>query len=692
VQPFSTAAAHLIAELTRLELMIRRHVLKLRAQGLITDDDFRGLYIPDEHVDRLLRPNFNQNDVDGVAALSGRIATIRGENLAKAAPHLPLLRLISLFGLSDFEADVLLIAAAPELDVRYQTLFSYAQNDVTRKRPTVDFALKLLCATMEQSFERRRSFDARAPLLRSRLLSLIDDPQDREPPLASRYLAADPRIVAFLTGDSGIDERLAPVAEEISSGPGWGDLVFNTELHRQLALIEPSAPEAVLLFEGARGTGRRSAARLLAASLEMPLLAIDMRRFTQPPELLRREALLRNACLYLDCWESYTPSDIQPAQLVARLLIPGRPLFLGSTMPWNPNEPRCSYTVRHLHFAMPPVSDRAAMWRKSLNGHRDSVDIGDLAAKFALTPGQISRTARDAARSGEPLHAAAQICAGASLGTFARKVKCVYQWSDLVLPNKPLQQLRETLWSIRHREVVYGRWQFEGKLALGRGVNILFSGQSGTGKTMAASILAQELALDLYKIDLASVVSKYIGETEKNLSAVFRDAQSANCVLFFDEADALFGKRSEVKDAHDRYANLEVAWLLQRMEEYEGIVILATNFVKNLDDAFARRMHHAVEFPFPDTAHRERIWRSAFPAGAPLDDDIDFAFLARQFDLAGGNIRNVALAAAFLAAEQGGRIRMEHLVLSVGRELQKVGKLPSQTEFRQYYELIRQRC
>ena len=197
------------------------------------------------------------------------------------------------------------------------------------------------------------------------------------------------------------------------------------------------------------------------------------------------------------------------------------------------------------------------------------------------------------------------------------------------------------------------------------------------------------LERDLYKIDLSNVVSKYIGETEKNLSRIFREAQASNAILFFDEADALFGKRSEVKDAHDRYANIEVAYLLQQMEEYRGIVILATNLSKNIDDAFARRMQHSIEFPLPDVVSRERIWRGMFPASAPLAKDIDFGFLARQFELAGGNIRNIVLAGALLAAEEGkGSIRMEHLVVAVARELQKLGKMPSQANFRHYYELI----
>jgi SpoVK/Ycf46/Vps4 family AAA+-type ATPase len=258
-----------------------------------------------------------------------------------------------------------------------------------------------------------------------------------------------------------------------------------------------------------------------------------------------------------------------------------------------------------------------------------------------------------------------------------------------VLPPRAIQQLREVCATEKHRHLVYSTWGFDRRLSLGKGLNVLFHGSSGTGKTMAASILAQELGLDLYKIDLSTVVSKYIGETEKQLSQIFREAQSSNASLFFDEADALFGKRSEVKDAHDRYANIEVGYLLQKMEEYEGIVILATNFRKNMDEAFTRRMHFIIEFAFPDAPNRERIWKTLIPLDAPLADDVNFAFLARQFELAGGNIRNVALAAAFLAAAEGSPIRMEHFILATARELQKLGRMPSRTEFREYYDLTR---
>jgi SpoVK/Ycf46/Vps4 family AAA+-type ATPase len=236
---------------------------------------------------------------------------------------------------------------------------------------------------------------------------------------------------------------------------------------------------------------------------------------------------------------------------------------------------------------------------------------------------------------------------------------------------------------------VYEQWGFERKLSLGKGIVALFSGSSGTGKTFAAEILAGDLGMDLYQIDLSCVVSKYIGETEKNLSRVFQEAQDSNAILFFDEADALFGKRSEVKDAHDRYANIEINYLLQKVEEYEGVIILASNMSKSIDAAFLRRMHFSIEFPFPDEDHRLQIWHGIFPPEAPLETDVDFKFLASNFKITGGNIKNVAVAAAFRAAEEQSRICMKHLIVSLKREYQKLGKVCEESEFGKYYELVR---
>jgi SpoVK/Ycf46/Vps4 family AAA+-type ATPase len=293
-------------------------------------------------------------------------------------------------------------------------------------------------------------------------------------------------------------------------------------------------------------------------------------------------------------------------------------------------------------------------------------------------------------RGGEPvtrddLQAAARLQSQPRLSDVAQRIEARYRWDDIVLPEERVAQLREIALQVRYQHVVYEQWGFAPKASLGRGVSALFVGESGTGKTMAAEVIAAELGLDLYKIDLSGLVSKYIGETEKNLSRVFDEASGANAILFFDEADAVFGKRTEVRDSHDRYANIEVSYLLQKIEEYDGIVVLASNLRANLDEAFLRRLKAIIDFPFPEEADRRRIWELNLRSRAPLADDVDLEFAARQFRLAGGNIRNIALLGAFLAASEGGPIAMRHVVRAARREFQKLGRLVTQADFAHWY-------
>jgi SpoVK/Ycf46/Vps4 family AAA+-type ATPase len=265
----------------------------------------------------------------------------------------------------------------------------------------------------------------------------------------------------------------------------------------------------------------------------------------------------------------------------------------------------------------------------------------------------------------------------------------VFEWHDLVLPERPREVLRSISSYLRHRDLVLSEWGYGRSVARAQGLKVLFAGESGTGKTMAGQALARDLGLDLFRIDLATVVSKYIGETERNLDRIFDAAEGSNAILFFDEADALFGKRSEVRDSHDRYANIEVAYLLQKMESYEGAVILATNLRRNIDEAFLRRLDFVIDFPFPEASDRERIWKLVLPDTAPLAEDIDVPFLASEFKLAGGSIRNASLAAAFLAAEDGARIGMRHLVRGVALEYGKLGRLAPEADVEHFHELIR---
>ena len=337
---------------------------------------------------------------------------------------------------------------------------------------------------------------------------------------------------------------------------------------------------------------------------------------------------------------------------------------------------------------MPDTPMRQAAWERALERFTPGAErawTGPLASQFRLTPGQIHDAVawaeqRHAMQGGQQaitlaeLYAACRSQSHHKLGDLAIKVEPHYGWDDLVLPAEKLEQLTEICSQMAHRSRVFGEWGFQRKLSHGRGLSALFGGPSGTGKTMAAEVMAHALQLDLYKIDLSGVVSKYIGETEKNLARVFQEAESSNAILFFDEADALFGKRTKISDAHDRYANIETSYLLQRMEAYEGMVILATNLRENMDEAFTRRIKFIIDFPFPDVASRKLIWQTHFPRQTPVSTDLDYDWLAQQFQITGGNIKNIVLGAAFCAAANGGTINMMHVLHGARREFEKIGK------------------
>jgi hypothetical protein len=683
VTPLSVADArtHLRAELALLDLLLERHVLRLRAAQLLDENDFRGLYIADAQVDALLRSASRLPEDDpGAVALTTHIEAARAANRAMAADDLPLFALQRKLGLDRFDVELLVLAAATEIDLRYQTLFAYAQNDVTRKQPSVALALQLLCDSDDERLDRRRAFSPHAPLLRERLLQFVEDPQEREAPLLAQRLRVDMRVADFLLGMDTLDPRLTASVRRIRPSANLRDLHLDASIHERIANLVPQIGNATTVIEGPEGSGRMRVAEAMVAQLGHSALMVDP--FIDALPFIRRESLLGGDAVIVKCIDG-----VQPA-----LALFDRPLFFVTTENWRTDAYSISLTV-------PDVPARARLWRDALG--TDDVDSAPVAQRFALTAAQIGRAvehARAVAASRAPdqralrigdLQEGAQSQSSRSLRKLAANIELRYEWSDLILPPRPIQQLSAVCRAVAYRHIVHGEWGLA-RRAAGRGVAVLLTGPSGTGKTMAASIIARELGLEMYRIDLSAVVSKYIGETEKNLDRVFNEAQTSNAVLFFDEADALFGKRSEVKDAHDRYANIETAYLLQRMEGYDGIVILATNLGRNIDEAFARRMFETIEFPFPDAAHRQRIWRAILGAGAPVASDVDVEFLARQFELSGGNIRNVVLAAAYAAAAANAPITMQDLIRATARELHKIGRLPSRDEFREHYDAIRE--
>jgi hypothetical protein len=466
---------------------------------------------------------------------------------------------------------------------------------------------------------------------------------------------------------------------------------------RDAAALIASQPArwATVNFIGRIGRGAEQAAQVACDDLHLMPRLLDVSRLAalSPADrsellaLLGREALLAGLALVVDTRTIQAPGE--QASVVDELIANvAATLFIVSAERWPTD--RGVATVR---VPGPDRDEQRQLWHAALNGgaQRIESEIDDIVQQFDLGGPAIADIVERAGRSGLPISGAElwSVCreqSGMVLDELACRLSPCFGWDDIVLPDDVRAQLRELAGQVQQRGRVYDRWGFGAQLARGRGITALFAGASGTGKTMAAEILAADLALDLYRVDLAGVVSKYIGETEKNLRRVFEAAEHSGAILFFDEADTLFGSRTEVRDSHDRYANLEVNYLLQRMEDYSGLAILATNRRSALDSAFLRRLRFVIEFPFPNADDRRRIWERVFPAGAPTDG-LELAFLSR-FDLSGGNIKSIALNAAFLAAAQQVPIGMPIVMRAAAREYAKLSKPISAAEFGPYYSAV----
>lgn len=657
-------------------------------------DAFRGLYINEQDARRTL--------LRGPCFPLPAAAPDRGDAWLQ---HGPMARLAERYDLDAFDCGVLLLALAPEIDVRYERVYAYLQDDVTRRRPAVDLVLNLLCDTAEEKIERRRHFEPQASLIRHKLIELLADPAQPRPPLLAHYIKLDEIAAGLLLDRDGLDSRLAAFCAfsraEISLASLPLERAARDGLFDAAQQAHRSGRPARFYFRGPDLPLRKLTAEALSYDLGARLLLADLGRFEDNPleaiGALFRYAANHGVMLFLDHADSLAFDSGELRYLTESLAASSCDAILAGAAAWPAGRLFDDAGIVEIEFGTPAFKIRREQWRSNLSVQGcdlPDAQLDSLADLFHLHSDQIA-AASVAARnrawqrgseqpSLEDCFRAARAQSGQALATLTRKVEPLYGWADIVLPEPTLAQLRDVCNRVRRRRQVFHEWGFDSKLSLGKGVTALFAGPSGVGKTMAAEIIARELALDLYKIDLAGVVSKYIGETEKNLDRIFAAAESSDAILFFDEADALFGKRSEVRDSHDRYANIEISYLLQKMEAYRGVAILASNLRQHLDESFLRRLAFTIHFPFPDEEHRRGIWKSVWPQAAPLDSAVDFDFLASRFKLSGGNIRNAALSAAFLAAEEGGTIAMRHLLRGVEREYQKMGKPLGRDQFQPY--------
>jgi len=725
MDPYRDSIEHLTDELNRVDLLIRRALTIARDHRPHGNEEYRGLLISEPEIDEMLeggefllqhwrKQDKNRTTLDTfdekLQKLSKTIDRHR-DLTAKAARHLTLPHVAERFGLSAAEVDLLLIAVAPELEPRYETLYAYLQDDVTRKRPSVDLALNLICRSELEKLQARRFLAPGAPLIHNHLVELLEEPHDRHPTLLRKFLKMEDSTLRFLLEQAPTTLALGSFVVPSTTIESLElDETTRTALRNLVDSVQRAgAAKALIRVVGSDRAELQAVAAAMGHAQQRPLVTVDLAALENGSADIH--GLIRDVALYdavLAVFATDTPEAPAAAEEPQRAPqarkqfwralehFPGNAIALGPESIFG--ETPLDVRVWKIELKGPDFGLRRRTWATALAGVKGDADAGRLADTFrfggphirqAITLGHslaALRNPSNPAPSMNDLLEAGRALSGSNLRRFATVIQPRYTWSDIVLPDDKRQQLEHIAVRVKHRRTVHYDWGFSEKLSRGKGLNVLFAGQSGVGKTMAAEVLANDISLVLFQIDLSSVVSKYIGETEKHLAAIFREAEMSQSLLFFDEADSLFGKRTEVKDAHDRYANLEVNYLLQRIEQYEGLVILATNMQRNLDEAFLRRMQEVIDFPFPDGTLRERIWRKHVPAGAPVEANIDYGFLARQFKLAGGNIKNAVMTAAYLAASQGKKIGMAEMIRGVRMELQKQGKLVMKADFGKYFE------
>ena len=647
VEPRHDPAAELDRRLAWLDTLLEAAIDRQRDEGRWRgEDDLRGVCTTAEHASEVLA---------GRAVDTGPDPVLEPDPADLVADR---------FKLDPFERFVLLLALAPELDARYRTVFGYLNDDLTQGLPTVALALDVYRGAGPGSAPLRSAFQLTATLVRYRLIRL-----HRPAPHASLLragIAVDEWLLARIVGyetEDRFPSLAGTPADPIGRGSG-------------------SVPHVVSCVDP------RQALEHALRELGRPGIVPPLDPGAEPEEELRlaaRQARI-DGCAVVLSGRELAHAGAAAIRLVGELAADGTSIAVL-------DDPRqvAALPAGWRRTALPPVttSDRRERWEVGLAAAGVLIDDGAAATVARTHPVALERIdaaiERLAGAAGGPqparaLQLAACSAARHELGALARRVIGEGSFAELVLPDGTIAQLREITDALSQRARVLEEWGY-GRRAGGRGMHLLFGGPSGTGKTMAASIIAHEAGFTLYAIDLAQVVDKYIGETEKQLDRVFTEATAAGAMLLFDEADALFGRRAEVHDARDRYANVEIAYLLQRLDAHEGVTILATNLPHHLDQAFARRLHHRVEFPMPDAALRARLWRAVLPPQVPLAADLDLDVLAERFELSGGAIRNAALTAAYLAASDGVALSQAHAARAVARELEKLGRPATRAEF-----------
>ncbi len=702
-------------ELFLLDLKILRH-LEVEERFGNADENTAGFFVTEEEVRASLKTDIKSREhlssPKQEDTLNNKIKELEANLLEKGSSRetltvFPLQMISEKISLDRFEIDVLVMALALEIDKKYERIFAYFNDDLNKKAPSIDLALSALGTYGEKTLSVHKYFSEQAPLRAYNLIYFVNN-HDEEGFLSTRF-RVDEGIKNFIFGVDIIHPLLRrmvkydyPLTVNQLSG---SKAKAKNEIRKILADSYSREPSGLIFWlYGKSGAEKKSVVTALCCELEIPLFTVNIESILSDSDvaetikLLFRDAVLNSATLFLQGGNLFSQDD-ERIRSLKRLFFRAITdftwfVFIDARNFWAPENHDSFLYWCPIEVKTPTFFERRHVWADLLQQTAvDPAHIDAVAGRFAFNEDQIAKAVdylnlkyNNSTINLDTLIQACSFQSPENLPSFTKKVTLHYKWDDLVLSKDKLQHLKEICGYLKYKHQVYFDWGFDKKLSLGKGLNILFTGPSGTGKTMTAEILADELKLDLYKTDLSSIVSKYIGETEKNLEKIFDATSAGNAILFFDEADALFGKRSEVKDAHDRYANIETNYLLQRIEEHNGVVILSTNLGKNMDDAFLRRMQFTVEFPFPDEKHRELIWQKMYPADTPVSGEINYRFLSKKLNISGGNIKNIALASAFLAAERDKCVEMKHILFAARREYEKLGKAFVKSDFVPYEE------
>ncbi|RED57531.1 ATP-binding protein [Cohnella lupini] len=691
--------------LTWLDLRI---ALRLRLQESVMGTGSTGKRSASNEDEQTLQYHDRLNNLE--RHMESRLRVSQQEGVFLSLPYLA-----GVFGLSSIESKAIIVCLAVEIERKYETAYELLQHGAPgAKCPTPDLIATIVSRTSDERTEVLSAL-RNDGILREHFIR--NDLPSKQGTLLGQPFLLDERIVRFVLDSGGLPKSMEDYARIVPPGRTLEPLLGSPDTQRKLTqwianrMSQPRSSDSSLIISlwGKQGAGKKTQIEHVGHYFEEPLLFADMAKLVGADSNVQaslrkvfREATIQQAILVLEHFHVVAhknESNDRATEILERLSEMSGIVFLLSEEPCQPLD-RYRRIDLELEIAALQDEERAEAWRRLAKGYEmDSLlDWEAISARFLFNPGQMANSLSAAKVISEwnqeggtalPIGWSDMIQASYkqlnhSLANKAKRLTPKSRWNDLILPAAQKEKLQHACNHIRYKHTVYGRWGFNKKLSYGTGISLLFSGPPGTGKTMASEVVAKELDMEIYKIDLSQIISKYIGETEKNLREIFDEAQASYAVLFFDEADALFGKRSEVKDSHDKNANTEVAFLLQKMEEYRGISILATNYLQNMDEAFLRRINYVIRFPFPDEKQRETIWKQVYPVQTPLDPDIDFPFLARKLQMAGGSIKNIAMTSAFLASGQEERVGMKHIFKAYQYELDKTNRAITRDELGEY--------